>query len=74
MFDMTLKVSSILNEMENQTTIWWLHALNLISQDKESSAELTRKIEQSLSRNAQSAGLSRVSSRLVLLSYHYFLF
>ncbi|URD93147.1 E3 ubiquitin-protein ligase [Musa troglodytarum] len=59
----SIQVSSILNEMENQTTIWWLHALHLISQDKESSAELTRKIEQSLSRNAQSAGLSRVSSR-----------
>ncbi|RRT64502.1 hypothetical protein B296_00022316 [Ensete ventricosum] len=70
----SMQVSSILNEMENQTTIWWLHALHLISQDKESSAELTRKIEQSLSRNAQSAGLSRVSSRLVLLSYYYFLF
>ncbi|XP_074582865.1 uncharacterized protein LOC141839101 isoform X2 [Curcuma longa] len=58
----SMQVSKILNELENQSS-WWLHALNLINQNKESSEDLKRKIEQALSRNAQSAGLSRVSSR-----------
>ncbi|WOK95874.1 hypothetical protein Cni_G04581 [Canna indica] len=64
----SMQVSSILKEMENQNKVWWLHALELISQNKESSEELKRKIEQALSRNAQSAGLSRVSSRFKSLS------
>ncbi|XP_042375333.1 E3 ubiquitin-protein ligase SHPRH-like [Zingiber officinale] len=58
----SMQVSKNLNELENQSS-WWLHALNLINQNKESSEDLKRKIEQALSRNAQSAGLSRVSSR-----------
>uniref|UniRef100_A0A1D1XWD7 E3 ubiquitin-protein ligase SHPRH n=1 Tax=Anthurium amnicola TaxID=1678845 RepID=A0A1D1XWD7_9ARAE len=47
---------------------WWLEALNLIEQSKDSSDELMKKIDEAVSRAVNGTGSSKVSSRYRTLS------
>ncbi|KAG6738627.1 hypothetical protein POTOM_058247 [Populus tomentosa] len=60
-------------ERENLHTVWWLDALNHAEQNKDSTGELIRKIEEAVSGTLSNSRSSRIASRLrsiTGLKYH----
>lgn len=67
-FSLYSQVCSTSEECKNQILTWWLHALDIIEENKDSSEELLKKIDQTVSSVAASSRPVKISSRLVLLS------
>ncbi|KAJ6697013.1 hypothetical protein OIU85_003381 [Salix viminalis] len=67
------QVCNAFGERENLHTVWWLDALNHAEQNKDSTVELIRKIEEAVSGTLNNSRSSRIASRLqsiTALKYH----
>ncbi|KAL3565477.1 hypothetical protein D5086_033523 [Populus alba] len=67
------QVCNAFGERENLHTVWWLDALNHAEQNKDSTGELIRKIEEAVSGTLNNSRSSRIASRLrsiTGLKYH----
>ena len=62
-----LKVCNAFGERKNLHTVWWLDALNHAEQNKDSTGELIRKIEEAVSGTLNNSRSSRIASRLVIV-------
>lgn len=58
------QVCSTSEECKNQILTWWLHALDIIEENKDSSEELLKKIDQTVSSVAASSRPVKISSRI----------
>ncbi|KAJ6297117.1 hypothetical protein OIU78_022778 [Salix suchowensis] len=67
------QVCNAFGERKNLHTVWWLDALNHAEQNKDSTVELIRKIEEAVSGTLNNSRSSRIASRLqsiTALKYH----
>ncbi|XP_034896737.1 uncharacterized protein [Populus alba] len=67
------QVCNAFGERKNLHTVWWLDALNHAEQNKDSTGELIRKIEEAVSGTLNNSRSSRIASRLrsiTGLKYH----
>ncbi|XP_008782680.2 E3 ubiquitin-protein ligase SHPRH isoform X1 [Phoenix dactylifera] len=67
--DSHMQVCGISNEFNNQNMTWWLHALDLIEQNNDSSKELLRKIDQSSASTSASLRVSKKFQSIGGLKY-----
>jgi E3 ubiquitin-protein ligase SHPRH len=58
-----LKVCNAFGERKNLHTVWWLDALNQAEQNKDSTCELIRKIEEAVSGTLNKSRSSRIASK-----------
>ncbi|KAL3565339.1 hypothetical protein D5086_033385 [Populus alba] len=61
---MIQEVCNAFGERENLHTVWWLDALNHAEQNKDSTGELIRKIEEAVPGTLNNSRSSRIASRL----------